>query len=62
MAPPPEYEDEDKEVKEIDAVNVVNRKYYGKVVFLKVPKEVTDSTKLILNIKVRNKEYDYGLN
>ena len=49
------------ENKEIDIENAINKKYSGKIVFLKVPKEVTNDTELTLNMVIRNKEYNYKL-
>ena len=56
------YEDSDKEIKEVPIENVLNKKNYGKVLYLKVPKAIKSDTKLIINLKIRNKEYDYKLN
>ena len=56
------YEDRDKDKKEVKITSAINRKYYGKRVFLKIPTEITDSTEIILNLKIRNKEYNYKLN
>lgn len=56
------YKNSDGEEKEVEIKNAISRKYYGKVVYLKLPKDVTDSTKLTLNLKIRNKEYNYKLN
>ena len=47
---------------EAEIVSAINRKHYGKTLFLKVPKDVNENTKLTLNLVIRNKEYDYNLN
>ena len=49
------------EDREIEIENAITKKYSGKLVFLKVPKEVTKDTELTLNLVIRNKEYNYKL-
>ena len=56
------YKTADNDDKEIAVESVVNKKYYGKYVFLKLPSEVTAETKLTLNLVIRNKEYNWKLN
>ena len=55
------YKNKDQETKEVEINSVINRKYFGKIIFLKVPNDIVDSTNLTLNLKIRNKEYDYKL-
>ena len=47
---------------EAEIVSAISRRYYGKTLFLKVPNDVNEKTKLTLNLVIRNKEYDYELN
>ena len=56
------YKTADNDDEEIAVESVINKKYYGKYVFLKLPSEVTAETKLTLNLVIRNKEYNWKLN
>lgn len=52
----------DKSIRTIEIESAINRRYTGKTIYLKVPKEVTDDSELALNLVIRNKEYKYLLN
>lgn len=55
------YEDSDKSIKKIDVKSLTNKKYYGKTLYLQVPDELNENSKLIINLIIRNKEYNYEL-
>ena len=56
------YVDKDKFKQEVEIESAIDKKYYGKELLLKIPSDITDDTKLILNLIIRNKEYNYKLN
>ena len=56
------YKNANGEDEEVEIKNAINRRNFGKEVFLKVPNEVTNNTELTLNLVIRNKEYNYILN
>ncbi len=56
------YIDSDGNQQEIKIESPISRKYYGKTVFLKLPNEVKENTKITLHLLIRNKEYNYEVN
>lgn len=56
------YKDNEKIEKEVEIKSAINKKYYGKSVYLKLPNEITELTELTLKLIIRNKEYNYQLN
>ena len=55
------YEDSDKSVKVLEAQRLTTQKYYGKTLYLQVPDELDENSKITINLIIRNKEYDYKL-
>ena len=45
----------------VDIVNAIDKTYYGKTVFLKIPGEVENAKELSIDLIVRNKHYVYKL-
>jgi len=56
------YKDNKGKEKVLKIKNVVDKKYFGKVLFLKVPNEIKSSSDIKLLFTVRNKKYVYKLN
>ena len=56
------YIDSDGNQQEVKIESPISRKYYGKTVFLKLPNEVKENTKITLHLLIRNKEYNYEVN
>lgn len=55
------YKNANGEDEEIAIESAISRRYYGKTIFLKLPKEVTNETNLSIKLVVRNNEYLYKL-
>ena len=55
------YEDSNKELVKLDIDNAVGKKYYGKLVYLKVPNEIVDSNNVYIEFTVRNLKYHYQI-
>lgn len=55
------YKDSEGEKVEIDIENPINKTYYGKSIFLKVPVELESSEDVSLDLVIRNKHYIYKI-
>ena len=55
------YKNADNQYEEIEIVNLINRKYYGKILFLKIPSEVKADSDVSFEFTIRNSKYSYKL-
>lgn len=55
------YTDSEGKEKTIDAVDAIDRTYYGKRIYLKVPQELENSKTISLNFTIRNNKYVYKI-
>ena len=56
------YKDSEGEEEVVNLVNPINKSYYGKSIYFKVPVELESSEDVYFDLIVRNKHYKYKLN
>ena len=56
------YKDSSGVEEEIEVESAVSRKYFGKIIYLKVPIEIEEAKEVKLLFTVRNRSYTYLLN
>lgn len=55
------YKDSEDKLRTLKYENPIKKNYYGKTIFIKVPKEVENSKEVMLLFTIRNKTYSYKL-
>ena len=55
------YKDSEGESKEVKIESAISRNYFGKIIYLKVPNEMSTSNDVRFEFIVRNKNYVYKI-